>query len=201
MPDETRIARRTFLTASAVSALVAGGGVAAWVLFRSMKPASDVAASSIVKVDLGRVSVDQQFTVMWREYPIGILRRSSDEIAKLAGRPPRNGRPVTTDWSQPPGLNESRLRSLRRDLFVFQRSCSWDHCVVFHSNANDWAPARLVCPCCGSSYDLSGRAFDGPAPYDLAIPPYRIDRSNVLIIGETPAWHNLTSDAGHRGYG
>ena len=38
------------------------------------------------------------------------------------------------------------------------------------------------CPCHGSHYDTSGRIRKGPAPENLAVPPYRfLDDTRILI--------------------
>ena len=39
------------------------------------------------------------------------------------------------------------------------------------------------CPCHGSHYDTSGRIRKGPAPENLAIPPYRFLSDTVIKIG------------------
>jgi Rieske Fe-S protein len=39
---------------------------------------------------------------------------------------------------------------------------------------------EMVCPCCGSRYDLAGRVFEGPAPTNLRVPPYRfVDETTI----------------------
>jgi len=39
------------------------------------------------------------------------------------------------------------------------------------------------CPCHGSVYDVSGRIRQGPAPYNLYLPPYKFASDTKLTIG------------------
>ena len=39
------------------------------------------------------------------------------------------------------------------------------------------------CPCHGSHYDSSGRIRKGPAPTNLAVPPYTFLNDNLIKIG------------------
>ena len=39
------------------------------------------------------------------------------------------------------------------------------------------------CPCHGSHYDLAGRIRKGPAPENLAVPPYQFVSDSVVKIG------------------
>ncbi|WP_417793981.1 Rieske 2Fe-2S domain-containing protein [Terasakiella pusilla] len=45
----------------------------------------------------------------------------------------------------------------------------------------DWG--GWFCPCHGSHYDQSGRIRKGPAPRNLAIPPYTFKANDILLIG------------------
>jgi ubiquinol-cytochrome c reductase iron-sulfur subunit len=40
-----------------------------------------------------------------------------------------------------------------------------------------------VCPCHYSQYDISGRVRRGPAPSNLAVPPYAFKDPDTLVIG------------------
>ena len=39
------------------------------------------------------------------------------------------------------------------------------------------------CPCHGSVYDTSGRIRQGPAPLNLAVPPYNFTANTTIKIG------------------
>jgi Rieske Fe-S protein len=47
-------------------------------------------------------------------------------------------------------------------------------------------PGGTVCPCCASRFDAAGRAYYGPARFDLPVPPHRIAKGS-LFIGRTDA--------------
>ena len=42
------------------------------------------------------------------------------------------------------------------------------------------------CPCHGSVYDTSGRIRSGPAPLNLAVPPYQFLSDTKVLIGAEP---------------
>ena len=39
------------------------------------------------------------------------------------------------------------------------------------------------CPCHGSVYDTAGRVRKGPAPLNLAVPPYTYTAADKVLIG------------------
>ena len=39
------------------------------------------------------------------------------------------------------------------------------------------------CPCHGSHYDTAGRIRQGPAPQNLAVPPYEFSSNTLIKIG------------------
>ena len=54
----------------------------------------------------------------------------------------------------------------------------------FPSIANAGLFGGYYCPCHGSHYDGSGRIRQGPAPANLAIPPYTFKDENTIVIGK-----------------
>jgi ubiquinol-cytochrome c reductase iron-sulfur subunit len=52
--------------------------------------------------------------------------------------------------------------------------------LAHQGNYDGW-----FCPCHGSQYDTSGRIRQGPAPFNLALPPYKFVSDTTIRIGET----------------
>ena len=47
-------------------------------------------------------------------------------------------------------------------------------------------PGGFLCPCHGSTFDMSGRVFkDKPAPDNLEVPPYMFLSDTRILIGES----------------
>ena len=69
----------------------------------------------------------------------------------------------------------------RRHIMVCSPHCTRDHCIV-HREKPDGVDGihYLQCPCCGSKYDLAGRAFTGPAPHNLMVPEYSFIGSEAI---------------------
>ena len=63
--------------------------------------------------------------------------------------------------------------------------CTHLGCIPTSRAVGDLAPryGGWVCPCHYSQYDISGRVRRGPAPNNLAVPPYRFEDQGRLIIG------------------
>jgi len=59
--------------------------------------------------------------------------------------------------------------------------CTHLGCVPVGDGAGDFG--GWFCPCHGSHYDTSGRIRKGPAPTNMAIPPYSFISENVIKVG------------------
>lgn len=88
--------------------------------------------------------------------------------------------------SDQPEAAKNWHRSLRPDIMVCDATCTRGDCVTSQVLRAEFA---ILCPCCGSIYDLAGRVFTGPAPSNLRVPPYRyIDGATIdFSIPATPA--------------
>ena len=61
---------------------------------------------------------------------------------------------------------------------AFDAACPHEGCSVREVTAK-----AIICPCHGSAYDTSGRIRQGPAPTNLAIPPYTFVSDTRIRIG------------------
>ena len=167
--------RRDFLTL-ATGALGAVGAVAfIWPLINSMNPAADVLALSSTEADLGPVQEGQAITVVWRGKPIFIRHRTAKDI--------QEARAVNVAELRDPETDEKRVK--KPEWLVMIGICTHLGCIPLGQKPTDpkgefdgW-----FCPCHGSQYDTSGRIRKGPAPQNLAIPPYAFTADTSIRIG------------------
>jgi len=171
--------RRDFLYI-ATGAVAAFGTAAALVpLIAQMNPdASTVAAGAPVEIDLAPITAGQIIKVFWRSQPIFISHRTQKEIDEA--------RAVDVNSLRDPQSDEARVKSGHDQWLVVVGICTHLGCIPLpHEGAYDgW-----FCPCHGSQYDSSGRIRQGPAPLNLAIPPYLFLSDSKIRIGETETAH------------
>ncbi len=161
--------RREFVMA-AVCAATAGSVVAAIPFVNSLSPSKDVLAVGSVEVDLSNIKVGQAVTVMWRGQPTFIMHRSKEQID--------SARSVDLSQLQDPQADEERVQ--KEQWLVAIGVCTHLGCVPI-ANKGDFG--GWLCPCHGSHYDASGRIRKGPAPTNLAIPPYEFISETKIKIG------------------
>ncbi len=174
---EKTATRRDFLYLTAGAMGAVGAGVAAWPLIDSMNPAADTLALATTEVNVSTVEVGQTITVVWRGKPVFIHRRGDAEIAKVRAE----------DWHslRDPQSDEQRVLKGHDQWLVLIGVCTHLGCIPMGSKMGQpkgdfdgW-----FCPCHGSHYDQSGRIRKGPAPKNLAVPPYSFASDTVIRIG------------------
>ncbi len=173
-PDQSK---RDFLKLVAASSAAIGVGALAWPLVDSMNPSSDVLALSSVEFDLAPVPVGQAVTVVWRGKPVFVRHRSPAEIKTAEG--------VKLSDLGDPASDDSRVKAGHSQWLVVVGICTHLGCVPL---GNKTTEARgdyggWFCPCHGSQYDVSGRMRHGPAPANLAVPPYAFMTDSRIKIG------------------
>jgi ubiquinol-cytochrome c reductase iron-sulfur subunit len=171
--DETT--RRDFLTLTATAVGVVGVGSAIWPFVSSMNPAKDTLAQATTEVDLGPVQVGQRLTVVWRGKPVFIDHRSPEEIKKAEE--------VDLGQLRDPQPDSARVK--KPEWLIVVGVCTHLGCIPLGQKASDDRGqfGGWFCPCHGSTYDTSGRIRLGPAPQNLAVPPYAFTADNQIRIG------------------
>ncbi len=176
-PSKKEPTRRDFLilTASAVGA--GGAAYFAWPFIDSMNPAADVLAQSTVDVDLSPILLGQAITVVWRGKPIFVRRRTPEEI-KAAEQVPLS---ELID----PETDQARVKKGHDEWLIVVGICTHLGCIPTGNKPtqNRGKYGGWACPCHGSLYDTSGRVRRGPAPLNLAIPPYTFLNPSHIRIG------------------
>ncbi len=187
--DKTLGRRRWLITATSVMA-AAGVAGAAVPFIKAWSPSGQArAAAAPRRVNVGKLALGEQIVVEWRGLPIFILRRTTSMLAHLQ----HSSAPLAdteSALSSQPAYVDRALRSLHREFLVVVGVCTHLGCVpIFRPEI---APADLgaewqggyFCPCHASRYDLAGRVYQHqPAPLNLAVPPYRFESAEVLVIG------------------
>tara|TARA_B100001123_G_C14937129_1_gene878160 strand:+ start:27 stop:665 length:639 start_codon:yes stop_codon:yes gene_type:complete len=173
--DGKKETRRDFLYFSSIT--IGGVGVATfmWPFIKSMNPAEDTLALGSTEVDLSNIAVGQSITVKWRGKPVFIKRRTSDEIEAA--------RDVDLNSLRDPISDDERVQN--PEWLVMVGVCTHLGCVPLGQKMSDMKGEYdgWFCPCHGSHYDTSGRIRKGPAPENMAVPPYQFLENNLIKIG------------------
>lgn len=158
--------RRNFLIK--VTSVVGGAGVvaAAVPFVSSMNPSSDVLAKATTEVDLSGIPEGGVHTVAWQGKPVFILHRTQEEIKAMQA----------SEGGFEPEPDQKRV--IKPEWLVVVGICTHLGCVP-NKEGPGW-----TCHCHGSQYDDSGRVVRGPAPHNLAVPPYRFITADKMVIGE-----------------
>ncbi len=167
--------RRDFLTLTAVAAGVVATGMAVWPLINSMNPSADVLALASTEVDLSPIAEAQAITVIWQGKPIFIRNRTPEEIEEA-----RN-----VDLADLRDPQSDADRAQKSQWLIMIGICTHLGCIPKGQNIGDPKGdyGGWLCPCHGSHYDTSGRIRKGPAPENLAIPPYVFLDDTTIRIG------------------
>jgi ubiquinol-cytochrome c reductase iron-sulfur subunit len=109
--------------------------------------------------------------VKWRGKPIFISHRTPKEIEAA--------RAVPLSELRDPASDESRVQ--KPEWLVVIGICTHLGCVPLKNDG--LYEGGYFCPFHGSVYDASGRICYGPAPYNLALPPYKFANDTKVTIG------------------
>ena len=165
--------RRDFLYIATASLGAVGAAATVWPLVAQMNPdASTIAAGAPIDVDLGPITEGQVIKVFWRGKPIFISHRSKKEIEEA--------RAVNIASLPDPEPDDKRVRAGHEEWQVLIGICTHLGCIPLphQGDYGGW-----FCPCHGSQYDTSGRIRRGPAPANLALPPYEFVSNTKVRIG------------------
>jgi ubiquinol-cytochrome c reductase iron-sulfur subunit len=167
--------RRDFLILTAGA--IGGVGVAAtvWPFIATLNPARDTLALSTTEVDLAPIQVGQRLTAVWQGKPVFIAHRTPEEI--------KAAQDVDIAQLREPQADADRVQ--KPEWLVVIGICTHLGCIPLGQKPTDpkgeydgW-----FCPCHGSQYDTSGRIRKGPAPLNLAIPPYTFTADTSIRVG------------------
>ncbi len=172
---DDEVTRRDFLLIATGSVAAVGAALAAWPFIDSMNPAADTLALASTGVDLSPVEVGQRLTVVWRGKPVFIDHRTDKEIEAAEAVP----------LNQLVDPQPDSMRVQKPQWLVVVGVCTHLGCIPLGQKSSDPRGdyGGWFCPCHGSHYDTSGRIRKGPAPANLAVPPYVFDDEQTIKIG------------------
>jgi len=188
-PDEDEPTRRDVILVAASGFAAVGAAAALWPLLDQMSPDQSALSLATTDVDLSHIDVGQAITVMWRGKPIFIRRRAEDEIAAAKSVPVDDlPDPLARNANLPddaPASDENRAGKDREPWLVMIGICTHLGCIpkgqAVGDNKGEFG--GWFCPCHGSQYDTAGRVRVGPAPQNMAIPPYAFLSDTKIKIG------------------
>lgn len=173
-PDNANVTRRDFLLVASQTAAAVGGVIVLWPFIDQMNPAADMLALREVEFDLSAVQPGQIVTTEWQKKPVFIRRRTPEEIKAAED----------TQLSDLKDPQADKDRVQRPEWLILVATCTHLGCIpsnLFKGDYGGW-----LCPCHGSHYDTSGRIRKGPAPRNLAVPPYQFVSDTKVVIGAEP---------------
>jgi len=165
--------RRDFLYIATGSVAAIGAAGALVPLIAQMNPdASTIAAGAPIEVDLSPIAEGQVIKVFWRGKPIYINHRTKKQIEEAQN--------VNLADLPDPQPDSARVKEGHGQWQVLIGICTHLGCIpIAHQGRYD----GYFCPCHGSVYDTSGRIRQGPAPANLALPPYAFLSDTKIRIG------------------
>jgi len=176
--------RRDFLYIATGAFAAVGAAAVAWPLIDQMNPDASVLALASTEVDLTPLAEGQSITITWRGNPVFVRYRTQKEIEEskavalgdLIDPLARNANLPDTA----PATDENRVIDNKEQYLIQIGVCTHLGCVPIGQSGDfdGW-----FCPCHGSHYDAAGRIRRGPAPENLAIPPYKYTGETKVTIG------------------
>ena len=165
--------RRDFLYIATAAAGAVGAAAVVVPMISQMNPdASTIAAGAPVEVDIAPIAEGQIIKVFWRGKPIFISHRTKKEIDEAES--------VNLASLPDPQPDSARVKPGKAQWQVLIGICTHLGCIpLAHQGDFD----GYFCPCHGSQYDSSGRIRRGPAPLNLAVPPYEFLSDTRIRIG------------------
>lgn len=181
VPEGTR---RDFLYIA--TGAVGGVGIALtlWPFISQMNPDASVLALAAIEVDIEPIAEGQSITVSWRGNPVFVRHRTAAEIeaarsVPIEELPDQMARNANLEETAP-ASDENRVMAGKAQYLVQIGVCTHLGCVPIGEQGDF---AGWFCPCHGSHYDTAGRIRSGPAPENLAIPPYEYLTDTRIRIG------------------
>ena len=183
-PEPTR---RDFLYIATGAAGAIGTAFAAWPFVDQMNPTSAVLALASIEVDLASIQPGQQVVFKWRGHPLFVRRRVPKEIAEARAV-------AVSDLPDPLARNANlpenapatdANRGSKSEWLVVVGVCTHLGCTptVAAPGSPQGDYGGWLCHCHGSEYDTAGRIRKGPAPQNLAVPPYSFLSDTKIKVG------------------
>jgi ubiquinol-cytochrome c reductase iron-sulfur subunit len=181
--------RRDFVVILASAFAGVGAAAALWPFIDQMNPDASTQAMASIEVDLSPVKQGQAITVSWRGKPIFIRNRTPQETeAAKAVKMSELKDPYARNANLPegaPATDLNRAGKGHESWLLMIGICTHLGCIPKGQSLGDAKGdyGGWFCPCHGSHYDTAGRIRLGPAPQNLAVPPYEFVSDTTVKIG------------------
>jgi len=199
MKDGNDVTKRRVLVRATMAYGAVGLSAGIYPLLASMSPSAKARVAGVpVEVDVVKLESGQQITIVWRQKPVWILRRSNKMLDTIVQTNTVLLDPSSGNTQQQPVYAQNVYRSINPEIFVVVGLCTHLGCIpAFRPEVAapdlgiDWL-GGYFCPCHGSRFDLAGRVYKHvPAPSNLLVPPHRFLSESVIKVGETQLAHNF----------
>ncbi|MBF13417.1 MAG: ubiquinol-cytochrome c reductase iron-sulfur subunit [Legionellales bacterium] len=182
--------KRRFMTLVTSAFAASGALFAALPFVQYMTPSRKARiAGGPIEVDISKLAMGEQKTILWQGKPIWIIKRTPEQIQELSMANTSLRDPLSFEDQQPDyARNFYRSRQDNPEILVLVGVCTHLGCAPTYrpdrqSIEKDWE-GGFFCSCHGSKFDLSGRVFKNvPAPLNLVVPPYAFKDSTTLVVG------------------
>ena len=181
---EAGVTRRDFLIIATGAFAAVGAAATLWPFIDQMNPDASELALASIEVDVASIVQGQSIIVNWRGKPVVIRYRTGQEMQEaqqvsLDDLPDRLARNANLDPNAP-ATDANRTIPGKEEWMVMIQVCTHLGCIPLGQQGDfgGW-----FCPCHGSQYDTAGRIRRGPAPENMAIPPYKFTTDTSLLIG------------------
>ena len=171
------VRRRDFINVAAVSFAGVGGLAVLAPLISQMSPSADVLAQATTEVDLSAIQPGQSVKAVFRSQPLFVRHLTDKEIAEADA--------VDASTLRDPQTLEQRTVDGKVQWLVTMGVCTHLGCVPLGAGEgeNKGEFGGYFCPCHGSHYDTAARIRKGPAPKNLAVPPYAFTSDTAILVG------------------
>lgn len=185
--------RRSALVSTCAVGAVGAAGVAI-PLVSSFQPSERAkAAGAPVEADVAGMEPGELRRVEWRGNPVWLVRRTPQMLESLKQTESEVLDPKSEHYYQipTPEYAKNPARAIKPEFLVVVGICSHLGCSPSSrfqpgpqpSLPPDWA-GGFLCPCHGSTFDMSGRVFKNkPANANLDVPPHVYVSDTKLLIG------------------
>ncbi|MDY8109622.1 ubiquinol-cytochrome c reductase iron-sulfur subunit [Fulvimarina sp. 2208YS6-2-32] len=182
--DSAEPNRRDFLYIATGAVGAVGAAAVAWPFIDQMNPDAATLALASIDVDVSQVAEGQSITAKWRGKPIFIRQRTAQEVEEARAVDLSELKdPLAQNANIPgdaPATDENRTAEGKEAWLIMVGVCTHLGCIPL-GQAGEFD--GYFCPCHGSSYDTAGRIRTGPAPTNMAIPPYTFSDDTTITIG------------------
>jgi len=191
-PETTR---RDFLYIATGGVAAVGAALTAWPFIDQMNPSSAVLALASIEADITPIQLGQQVVFNWRGHPLFVRRRTPQEISTAKAVPLSDLiDPIARNANLPdnaPATDENRVatgdanHTGKEEWLVVVGVCTHLGCTptVSTPQSPQGEYGGWLCHCHGSQYDVAGRVRHGPAPQNLAVPPWTFVSPTKIKVG------------------